>query len=200
MSSGAEAPARRRPNLFLIASVVLLVISLGFAIYFGIAWTRASTSDDAKYGKARDDALRAGEQMAINFTSLDYHHMDRTKKNLERSTTGSLHDQVSKTIGQYKKPMSQMKLVTKSDLVEGAVVNLDTHQNKASVLAVINSTSKASGGGAKGKKGKEAKPQTQRLPIVIGLTRDDAGSRWKANSVSGAPGMSGQPQQSPSGQ
>lgn len=196
MSSGADATARRRPNPFLIASVVLLVISLGFAAYFGIAWMRASTSDDAKYGKARDDVLRAGEQMAINFTSLDYQHMDRIKKNLEQSTTGQLHDQVTKSISQYEKPMSKMKLVTKSDLVEGAVVDLDTHQNKASVLAVINSTTKSS---SKDKKGKKAKPQTQRLPIVIGLTRDGNGSPWKANSVSGPPGVGAQAQQGPTG-
>lgn len=199
MTSDADATTRRRPNPFLIASVVLLVISLGFAVYFGIAWMRASTSDDAKYGNARDDALRAGEQMAINFTSLDYKHMDRIKKTLEQSTTGNLHEQVSKSISQYEKPMSKMKLVTKSDLVEGAVVNLDTHQNKASVLAVINSTTTSSSGDSKGKKGKKAKPQTQRLPIVVGLTRDGDGKPWKANSVSGPPGAGSQGQQGPIG-
>lgn len=185
MTSSAATVAGRSRGPYLIASVVLLVIALTAAIFFGVSWLLAANSDQAKYAAARDDALRVGEQMAVNFTSLDYRHMDQTKKTLEASTAGALHNQVGKTIDQYKKQMQQLKLVTHSTLVEGSVVSLDTHQNQASVMAVVNSTKQSDQ-----KNGNNKNQQaSQRLPIIIGLTRANDDAPWKANSVSGAPVM-----------
>ncbi|WP_156365178.1 hypothetical protein [Sciscionella sediminilitoris] len=188
-STGIRARAR---NPYLIGSVVLLVIALGFAVYFGLAWIRASTSQDTQYATAREDVLRVGGQTAINVTTIDYRRLDQLKGELENSTTGDLHEQVGKTIDKYKKQMGDTKLITRSDLVESAVVNLDTHANTASILAVVNSTNETQQSGDKNSDDKnKAAPKSQRLPITVNLTRADGNAPWKASSVSGAPVMTG---------
>lgn len=187
MTSGTTAVTRQR-NPFLIAAAVLFVIALGFAIFYGISWWRASGSQDAQYASAREDVLRVGGQTAINVTSIDYRNLDKLRGELEQSTTGQLHDEVGKTVDRFKDRMGQAKVMTESKLVESAVVNLDTHGNTASVLAVLDSTNKTP---SKDDKGKQQQPQKQRLPITVNLSRADQDSPWKASSISGAPMMSG---------
>jgi Mce-associated membrane protein len=185
MSTNSEQADKtpRQVNPYLIAAIALLVVALAAALVFGIRWISAANDDDAKFSVARDDVLRVGEQMAINFTSIDYQKLDQFKKEMADNTTGQLHDQIGKTIDQYKSKMSQNKVSATSTLMEGAVVSLDLHSNKAQVMAVVNSTSK-------GADAKQSPPQ--RLPIVIGLTRTGDGAPWKAESVTGAPTAGGQ--------
>jgi Mce-associated membrane protein len=168
----------------LIGAIVLLVIALVCAGIFGYRWVHAANDDNAKYSAARDDVLRVGEGMALNFTAPDYQHLAQFKQRLEDSTTGTFHDQIGKTIDQYSAQINSAKLVTHSELVDGSVVALDVHANTATVLVVVRAT-KVSTGNAK-----NAQPP-QQLPIVIALSRADSSSAWKATSVSGAPTTDG---------
>jgi Mce-associated membrane protein len=177
---GRRAAWRRNP--FLAGACVLLVAAVAAAAVFGGLWASASLGGDAHYSQVRNHVLQVAKGAAVNFTSVDYRHVDQYKKHAEESTTGTLHKTLDKSIGNYTDKLSKAKLVVRGSVMQAALSTLDTHTGKASALVVLKTVTTRAG----------KKPSTQRLPMTLKLTRVDSGD-WKVSGLGGSAGSSALP-------
>lgn len=181
-----EAPGSRaiwRRNPFLSAAVTLLVAALAAAGVFGGLWASAASGGDAHYSQVRDHVLQVARGAAVNFTSIDYRHVEVYKKHAEQSTTGTLHKTLDKSIGKYTKKLSKSKVVVNGSVKQAALSSLDVHTGKATALVVVNVNAKREG----------KKPSEKRLPMTLNLKRVDSG--WKVSSFGRNSGVSALPGQ-----
>lgn len=165
---------KRKRNPYTLGAMALVVVTAVCAAVFGGLWAYAALGGAAQYAQARDTVLRVAKGAAVNFTSVDYRHLDQYQKAAEASTTGPLHESLTKSIGQYKKQLGQSKLVVKGSVLQAAVSSLDTHKGTADVLVVMKTVTTRQGG----------KPQPQRLPMTLKLQRVN-GKSWKVNAIGG---------------
>src|SRR5258708_16739159 len=99
----------RRDTLIATASA-LLAAAVVFAAFSGWAWLSAPRASAA--APIRDEALRAGEQAALNFNTLDYRRVDQGVSLWAQSSTGALHRQVVAGRTAFEQQVRQAHTVT----------------------------------------------------------------------------------------
>jgi Mce-associated membrane protein len=181
MTGDAKSQAvipNRRNTILLAGALVLVLVAAGFAVRFGYAWWNAGDDASTNYAQQRDVVKRVGVGAIKNFTTLDYTKPDEYFRNISSSTTGELHDELTRSRGKYRKGLVAARSRTEGAVLDSAVTSLDLNKGTAKMIAAVDAT--VTGG--------KRQPTTQRLWLQIELDR--TGSIWKVSRLLGAPGAS----------
>ncbi|MFI9401612.1 hypothetical protein [Nocardia sp. NPDC052316] len=173
----AEAPAAPsgRTGLLrgcaLIGSAAALVVALVAAVWFGTGWVRAAISD-APRADARDTALDAARQAALNMTSMNLDDVPGSLALARSSMTGALLDSADKNKDQAETLAKQTGVGMTSKVLGSALTTLNSENDKASALVVLQVT----------EHGKDKPPADYRYTWNVDVTK--TGEVWKAEQIS----------------
>ncbi|MGQ4596861.1 hypothetical protein [Nocardia sp. R6R-6] len=154
-----------------LGSAALLVVALVAAAWFGAGWLRAALTDGPR-ADARDTALDAARQAALNMTSMNLNDVPGSLALARSSMTGALLDSATKNSDQAEKLARQSGVAMTSKVLGAALTSLNSEQDKASALVVLQVTEKA----------RDKAPAEYRYTWTVDVARDGAG--WKADQVS----------------
>ncbi|MGQ4617798.1 hypothetical protein [Nocardia sp. R7R-8] len=152
-------------------SAVLLVIALIGAAWFGAGWVRAAFTDGPRVD-ARDAALDAARQAALNMTSMNPDDVPGSLALSRSSMTGALLDSATKNKDQAERMARQSGVAMTSKVLGAALTSLNSEEDNASALVVLQVT----------EKGKDKPPADYRYTWTVDLTKD--GEVWKAEQIS----------------
>jgi Mce-associated membrane protein len=170
---------RRADQITLWTRVAAVVAGLGLVavVVLGIVWWTALHGSSAKDATARDDALAAARQIAVNLQTLDYNNVDKGLAIWESSSTGPLLTEFQKNHQQYADQIRKVQTSTSAKLVDAALSDVDVAAGKAKAIASVDVTTSQTANGA------PSLPVTKQVRIALDLVRTpDAG--WKAASAS----------------
>lgn len=152
-------------------SAALLVVAMVAAAWFGTGWVRAALTD-APRADARDTALDAARQAALNMTSMNLDDVPGSLALARSSMTGALLDSATKNKDQAEKLAQQSGVGMTSKVLGAALTSLNSEQDKASALVVLQVTEKA-----------KDKPSAEyRYSWTVDVAKD--GEVWKAEQIS----------------
>ncbi|MFC5286044.1 hypothetical protein ACFPM7_03200 [Actinokineospora guangxiensis] len=167
-------PAGRSP--LLIAAVVLLVVCLGTAGWFGVAWLRAGGDGDLDVSRARDDAVRAGEQAVITFHTMDYRAVDANLDRWVATSTGDMLAQLERGRASGKTVIEQSRRVSTATVYSTAVIDLNDTTGTATIISAVHQVVTEAG---------SDKPVDKYLRVQAALQRVsvDGGDGWKLSGL-----------------
>jgi Mce-associated membrane protein len=116
--------------------VVLAVLTVAALIGIGVLVPRISSAA-ARDGQ-RADVLHAARQETVNFTTLDYRHLDRGLGRVLRGSTGDFREQFRAGTDNLTSLVTANKAVAKGDVLDAGLVSSDS--DSAVVLVVADST------------------------------------------------------------
>ncbi|MRH87058.1 hypothetical protein GFY24_06180 [Nocardia sp. SYP-A9097] len=128
-----------------IASIALLVVAAVAAAWFGGSWIAGGLMRDKPRADARDAALAAAQQAAINITSMNLSDIDGSLKLARSSMTGDLLDASNKNDAQIRKTATDSNVNTTSKVVGGSVTELNSERDQAGALVVLEVTESGAG-------------------------------------------------------
>jgi Mce-associated membrane protein len=167
----ADKPASRWPTIALSVSIALVVAAAAVAVWFGVAWFKASNDDGIAFSGNRDEVDRVARAAIVTMNTLDYRKLDEGLSNWADATTGPLHDEITGLTQDKKKQLTDAKPVTSAKITSSAVKELDDRGGKATVIAAIEKTVQTANG----------KPQQTFQRISASLTRTKDG--WKLDNL-----------------
>ncbi|WP_327110363.1 hypothetical protein OHB12_21460 [Nocardia sp. NBC_01730] len=176
-SGGSESVSKRsvRPaalgRFALVGSAALLVVALIAASWFGTGWVRAALTDGPR-ADARDTALDAARQAALNMTSMNLDDVPGSLALARSSMTGALLDSATKNKDQAEKLAQQTGVGMSSKVLGAALTTLNSEQDKASALVVLQVT----------ETGKDKPPAEYRYTWSVDVAKN--GEIWKAEQIS----------------
>ncbi|MFE7746048.1 hypothetical protein [Nocardia sp. NPDC057455] len=173
-TGGASERPASRSTLGRVASAcsaVLLVIALAGAAWFGAGWVRAALTDGPR-ADARDTALDAARQAALNMTSMNLDDVPGSLALARSSMTGALLDSATKNKDQAEQLARQSGVGMTSKVLGAALTSLDSEQDKASALVVLQVT----------ENGKDKPSADYRYTWTVDVAKD--GDVWKAEQIS----------------
>ena len=127
------APARRRARLGLYALAALMLLLLVAAVLLGLR-LRDAALDDA----ARDAALTAAKQSALNLTSIDKDEFDEDVERVLEGATGEFRQDFQARSGDLETLLLENEVVAEGRVLEAGIVRAD--RRNATALVVVDST------------------------------------------------------------
>lgn len=124
-STGATAGAAARTaritprGLWALAALVLVAALAVGATLGRQAWTAHQDQ------QARAEAVAAAKQLAINFVTVDYQHVDDDIARVRSGATGTFLQSYSSSVADLKKVLVQNKTVSRAERTEAALVSGD---------------------------------------------------------------------------
>ncbi|WP_330184727.1 hypothetical protein OHB26_14735 [Nocardia sp. NBC_01503] len=143
--AGSAAPVSTPRQIVTIASIALLVVAAVAAAWFGGSWIVGGLMRDKPRAEARDAALAAAQQAAINITSMNLSDIDGSLALARSSMTGDLLDASTKNDAQIKKTATDSNVNTTSKVVGGAITELNSERDQAGALVVLEVTESGAG-------------------------------------------------------
>ena len=156
-------PMRRRAILVLLAGVCIAAVVLAT-----MSWSR--TADAADHDARRTAILAAARQQAVNFTTLDYQHLDRDLGRVLRGATGDFRKQFRSGTKDLSTLVTQNKAVSRGEVLDAGLVSSD--DDSARVLVVADSTVTNAA---------DPKPQKRHYRMQLDLVRH--GDRWLVSDL-----------------
>jgi Mce-associated membrane protein len=168
LEADAPAPAsppRRAPVGLVVALVVVLALLAAAAIIGAVKLRDATQRDDA-----RDAALGAARQEALNLTSIDGRDIDADLKRVLDGATGTFATDFSQRAKDLKTVLTQNAVVADGHVIDAALVRCDL--DTATALVVVDSkvTNKAAPAG---------RSNTYRMQLDL----ERHGSRWLTSKL-----------------
>jgi Mce-associated membrane protein len=141
------------------------------ALAFGALWIFALNSDNRAKTQVRQQVLNAAEQGAINFTTLDYNHIQQSLDNWTNSSTGNLSQQFTsgQTVSAFETLMKQNKVVTSGHVQDATITDLEPTTATALVYILVD----------RNVGGKAQTPEY--LPLACSLTLTN--NAWKISDI-----------------
>ena len=174
-STSAPAPGRSVARLTRIARVtprvvwvlvaVVLVASVALGATRGREWYAARQTDQANAA-----ALAAAKQLAINFVTVDYRHVDADTARVKAGASGTFLKSYSSSVEELKKVLVANKTVSTVQRTEASIVSGDLDSAVALVGVVAPTTNTAVPGG-------ETKTYRMRLEL------QKSGQAWKVENL-----------------
>lgn len=162
--TGARALVGRRSLV-----VVLLVLAATAAVVLAsTSWSRlaaASARDDR-----RTEVLAAARQQAVNFTTLDYRHLDRDLGRVLAGATGDFRRQFKAGTKDLSALVTKNQAVSRGEVLDAGLVSEDA--DSARVLVVADSTVTNTA---------DTTPQKRHYRMQLDLVRQ--GSRWLVSDL-----------------
>jgi Mce-associated membrane protein len=119
-STGSARTARITPRGLWALAAVVLVAGLAVGATLGRqAW--AAHQDQ----QARAEAVAAAKQLAVNFVTVDYRHVDDDIARVRGGATGTFLQSYSGSVAELKKVLVQNKTVSRAERTEAALVSGD---------------------------------------------------------------------------
>ncbi|GLZ05758.1 hypothetical protein Acsp03_32240 [Actinomadura sp. NBRC 104412] len=165
-----EQPTSRRT-----AALVLAVLALLSAAWFGWSWYGAAHDESLRFSETRDEVLRAGEQAVLNLNTLDYRDLNTGLKLWQDSSTSELYQQIVQGRAAFEREVKKAKTITSAKVLDAAVTELDQHAGKASVIVGVQITVTPPKG----------EPVVKKTRLMGELTRTATG--WKLSALAQAP-------------
>ncbi len=174
-----SGPGGSADRVTVLARVAVGAVVLGLAgvLVFGGLWLTATRGERAEVAAAREGALGAARQIAVNLQTLDHSTVDTGMDIWMASATGPLLEELTKNRAQYVEQIRKVRTTTSARLVDAALADLDPASGRARVIAAVDvNTSQTLNGTPTPAVGKQVR-------IQLELVRTpDAG--WKAAAAS----------------
>lgn len=168
--SAGAAGSRLRTAVSTVAAV-LLVVSLGAALWFGVGWARAAFFTDGPRAEARDAALDGARQAALNMTTMNIDDVPGSLATARSSMTGAILDSATENQQQAEQMASQAGVRMEAKVLGAALTTLDSEEEKATALVVLQVTEQR----------KDNTAAQYRYTWTLDMTRVD--DVWKAEQV-----------------
>jgi Mce-associated membrane protein len=151
-----------------IAVAALAVVAVTALVLAGMTVPRLAAADERD--QRRTEVLEAARQHAVNFTTLDYRHLDRDLGRVLRGATGGFRTQFRKGAGDLTGLVTANRAVSEGEVLEAGLVSLD--DDSARVLVVADSTVTNAAG---------SDPQRRHYRLQLDLARH--GQRWLVSDL-----------------
>jgi Mce-associated membrane protein len=171
--NGRSKRPRWTRDPLIVTAVALAAAAFIFAAFSGWAWLSAPRASATS--AVRDSALRAGEQAALNFNTLDYRHVAAGLSLWEQSSTGALHRQVASGLVSFEKQVRQARTVTTAKILDAALTSLNAKAGTARIIVAMQITVVPASGS----------PVTKQSRLAGELIRTPAG--WKLSTLGQVP-------------
>lgn len=174
----ADTQSSRLGRWLVPGSAALAAAAVVVAAVFGIMWWVAASGDDVRIAQARHDVSQAAHQAVAILTKLDSEEAEAGFQRQKSVTTGDLHDQLERAEEQASKIITETETKTVSTVQDVAVSELNVHEGKASVLAVVSNQVTQGD-----------QQSTKLLPLEVQMQRvdDDGEQVWKLSSFTLVP-------------
>ncbi|WP_280234229.1 hypothetical protein [Nocardia cyriacigeorgica] len=159
------------PRFVTVAAIGALVIALAAAAWFGAGWVRAAYFTDGPRAAARDAALDAAQQAAINMTSMNLDDVPGSLAIARSSMTGPILASATEHRQQAEAMATQAGVRMESTVLGAALTALNSERDRASALVVLRVTEAKPGEG----------PTGYRYTWSLDMAKD--GDTWKAEQV-----------------
>ncbi|WP_327142382.1 hypothetical protein [Nocardia sp. NBC_01327] len=123
-----------------LGSIALLAVAAVAAAWFGGTWIVGGLLRDRPRAEARDAALVAAQQAAINITSMNLKDINGSVALARSSMTGDLLAASDKGDAQIKKSAADSNVNSTAKVVGGAVTELNSERDHAAALVVFEVT------------------------------------------------------------
>lgn len=133
----AQRPRSGSSAVVTVLSVVAVVASLAAAVWCGVGWVRAAYFTDGPRAAARDAALDAAQQAAINMTSMDTTDVTGSLALARSSMTGAILESATEHQQQAEQMATEAGVRMRSQVLGASVTSLNSELDKASVLVVL---------------------------------------------------------------
>ncbi|MGW0245691.1 hypothetical protein ACWDYH_03530 [Nocardia goodfellowii] len=175
----AEAPlepiaAPNRKTAPLVATALAagaLAVALVAALWFGTGWLQAAFFTDGPRAAARDSALDAARQAALNMTTMRLDDIPGSLALARSSMTGAILVSAEQNVAQSEQLARRTGVEMTSKVLGSALTSLNTERDKAAALIVLQVT--------------ETKPGNEvsnyRYTWNLEMTKDN--EVWKAEQV-----------------
>ncbi|MFE3446610.1 hypothetical protein ACFXNW_26585 [Nocardia sp. NPDC059180] len=159
------------PKLLTVAAIAALVIALAAAAWFGAGWVRAAYFTDGPRAAARDAALDAAQQVAINMTSMNLDDVPGSLAIARSSMTGPILASATEHRQQAEAMATQAGVRMESNVLGAALTSLNSERDRASALVVLRVTEAKPG----------ERPIGYRYTWSLDMAKED--DVWKAEQV-----------------
>jgi Mce-associated membrane protein len=132
-SAGAGSGRPDRGRLALYASAAALLLLLVAAVLLGLQ-LRSAAQEQA----ARDAALSAARQSALNLTSIDQEDFEQDVANVLDGATGDFRSDFAARAGDLERLLTENEVIAEGEVLEAAIVRAD--RQSATALVVVDST------------------------------------------------------------
>lgn len=116
-------------------TVLTLVATVALAATRGRTWWNARATE-----QAQADALAAGRQHAVNFTTIDYRKVDEDTSRVKAGATGEFLSSYTSQLDDLKKVIVENKSVSSVERAEAALVSGDL-DSATVIVGIIAPTS-----------------------------------------------------------
>ncbi|HET9944696.1 MAG TPA: hypothetical protein VFR56_03520 [Actinomycetes bacterium] len=151
-----------------IVMAALAVVAVAALVLVGLTVPRLAAADERD--QRRTEVLEAARQHAVNFTTLDYRHLDRDLGRVLRGATGDFRKQFRQGTNDLSELVTANQAVSEGEVLEAGLVSLD--DDSARVLVVADSTVTNATG---------SDPQRRHYRLQLDLTRH--GQRWLVSDL-----------------
>lgn len=158
-------------------AAVVAVLGLAAVVVFGSLWWLADHGADAATAAARDDALVAARQIAVNLQSLDYNTVDEGLDTWQSSATGPLLQEFNKNRAQYADQLRKVQTTSTARVVDIALADFAAAAGKARAIGSVDVKT------TQNVNGSPSLPVTRQVRIQLELVRMPDGG-WKAAAAS----------------
>jgi Mce-associated membrane protein len=162
----SRGPLAGRGRLVLLVVLAALAVAAVSLIAASATRLSAATERDAR----RTAVLSAARQQAVNFTTLDYRHLDRDLGRVLRGATGDFRKQFKAGTKDLSTLVTQNKAVSRGEVLDAGIVSDDA--DSARVLVVADSTVTNTA---------DATPQKRHYRMQLDLVR--SGHRWLVSDL-----------------
>ncbi|WP_155980784.1 hypothetical protein [Nocardia sp. CNY236] len=163
------AKASTLARVVFVGSVAVLLVALVAAVAFGARWGYSASTSDSR-GDARDAALNGARQAVLNLMAMDADDVPGSLELARSSMTGALLEHTNEIADQLEE-QAQREGDWTSKVLSGALISLDSEQNSASTLLVVQQT---------GSDEAQA-PIVQIHTLAVDVIKD--GEVWKAEQI-----------------
>ena len=147
---------------------LLVVVAVAAVALAATSYARISAAADRS--DRREAVLDSARQQAVNFTTLDYQHLDRDLGRVLRGATGDFRKQFRSGTKDLSTLVTQNKAVSRGEVLDAGLVSSD--DDSARVLVVADSTVTNAA---------DPKPQKRHYRMQLDLVRH--GDRWLVSDL-----------------
>lgn len=149
------------PRLVWALATVVLVATVAVGATLGRDWWTAR-----QLAQANASALAAGRQLAVNFATIDYRHVDQDTALVRSGATGPFLTSYASSLAQLKKVLVANRSVSTVERAEAGLVSGDLDSARV-IVGIVAPTSNT------------AIPQGEKKTYRIRLDLQRAGDSWK---------------------
>ncbi len=134
----AHSPSPRRAPLAVTAvAAVALIVAVVTAGFFGVGWARAALFTDGPRAAARDSALDAARQAAINMTSMKLDDVPGSLALARSSMTGAILTSAEQNQQKSEQLATEAGVGMQSKVLGASLTTLNSENDRATALVVL---------------------------------------------------------------